>query len=220
MRLLTFATCVAALLCGCGGDANDGTDADLPDMDASRGPDASSAADSGGAVLDAASVIDGGRPSDAGGVADAGRSGDAGGAADAAAFADGGAPEDASGPRIDPGPVQCRDSGDCGGASATCNRSAPGGICLGCGNDTDCPDGTECFVASCVRTDCETDLDCNAGFTCSSVTGRCRQNRSCTDDAECGPYDCDATGVCVRWACPEGTCPGTFVCVDALCVEP
>ena len=198
-----------------------------PDVDAGSPMDAGSRVDAGGSGGDAGSVDAGGDGGAADGAAadgsadaggsDAGSS-DAGGS-DASTGPDAG--ETDAGGRTDTGPIQCRNDMPCDGPTAMCNRAAPGGICLGCGTDADCPGGESCLVAACVQTGCSDDSECNAGFRCSPVGGgRCVQKRSCTADAECGPYDCNSEGVCERWRCATTACPAPFVCDAGICMEP
>lgn len=114
----------------------------------------------------------------------------------------------------DPGPVQCRSDGDCGG-TLTCNMSAPGGICSGCGV---CPGWLECYSGFCVR-ECYNDGECNAGFRCSS-TDRCAL-RACDATTPCpAPYACGTNGYCARPTCPTGSCPPPLICTNGLCIEP
>ncbi len=180
-----------------------GADATTPDSgpgddaatDASS-TDASSADAGGDAGDDAATDA---AADDAGADAGTDAGGDAG--ADAGPVPDAGAPI----------PVQCRSSEDCSGPSASCNREAPGGICLGC-TDGSCPSGTSCSeFATCIR-DCDTDDDCGPGWQCLG-SGRCAL-------VSCGscpaPYVCDE-GRCKRPPCP---CPAGWTCEADLCMEP
>ena len=144
---------------------------------------------------------------------------DRGGSPDSTPSPDTGSPPDSApgadlpqGP--DPGPVQCRNDGECGGAM-TCNMSAPGGICSGCGT---CKGWLECYAGSCVR-DCYHDGECNAGFRCSS-TDRCVL-RACDAATPCpAPYTCGASGFCARPTCPAGSCPPPLICTGGWCLEP
>jgi hypothetical protein len=117
------------------------------------------------------------------------------------------------------GPLQCIDATDCAGPAADCNRSAPGGICLGCGTDSDCPDGTACLVGACVRS-CDATTPCHVGFECRS-SGRCAL-RSCSATAPCPvPYVCGTGGRCERPACGPATgCAAPLLCDRGVCVEP
>jgi tRNA G18 (ribose-2'-O)-methylase SpoU len=114
------------------------------------------------------------------------------------------------------GPVQCRIDSDCG-STLTCQRSAPGGVCLGCG--LSCPQTMDCVAGACVRS-CSNDQQCNAGFRCGG-TGKCIL-RSCDSSNPCpGPYVCSGSGRCERPTCPGGgSCPAPLQCVLDRCVEP
>jgi len=193
---------IALLSIGCGADAND--------PDAGPAPTDASASDAGRA-MDAEVTPDAG-PTDSGVAGDPDAGVDSG--------IDG---ADAATPRPDAGmpslgPVQCRTSDDCGG-SAICSRSAPGGVCNGCGTDADCPSGTECTpFGACVRF-CDTDADCNVGFRCRG-SGQC-SIRGCETDADCAPYVCGGSGQCERPACAGGApCPSPFTCSADVCLEP
>ena len=100
----------------CGGDAPplDGGSRDAGGLDAGSLDAGSSDAGSSDAGSSDAGLADSGFE-DAG-LQDAGLD-------DAGVFSDAGSSL--------PGPVQCRDDGDCGGASGSCNRAAPGGVCNG-----------------------------------------------------------------------------------------
>lgn len=121
------------------------------------------------------------------------------------------------GPTPDPGPVQCRNDGECA-AGQTCTRSAPGGICFGCGTCLD-PIDFECRAGGCVRY-CSGDNQCNAGMRCSD-TGYC-VIRDCSASEPCpAPYVCGDSGRCARPACGVGTgCPAPLICEASICVEP
>ena len=118
---------------------------------------------------------------------------------------------------VDLGPVQCRDNSDCQGENGSCNRTAPGGICLGCGGD--CPSGTECQFGTCIR-QCDVESDCTLGFQCLA-SGRCGLE-SCSGDNDCeGPYVCGANDTCERPSCDvQQDCPSPLVCESSRCVEP
>lgn len=152
----------------------------------------------------------------AGGIDAAGATDGGGGGIDAAGAPDANADVDASTSGL--GPVDCRVEADCPGLSS-CNLDAPGGVCLGCGTDDDCPAGTSCGqVGACVR-DCIDDGDCSAGKRCTA-SGLCAI-RSCGPSQDCpAPYVCGGT-LCARPACDGGTCPAPLVCgTDDVCVEP
>lgn len=116
------------------------------------------------------------------------------------------------------GPVDCGGTRTCPGISS-CSVTAPGGVCNGCGSDTDCPTGTTCGQAgACVR-DCTTDAQCSAGKRCNTQ-GLCVL-RACSAQVLCpAPYDCSGN-FCRRPACgPGNTCPGTMTCAAGVCIEP
>ncbi len=219
--LVRRALCACALLlgtlffAGCPtpvSDAGPRDDAGQEQRDAGDG-----VADDAGAVLRDAGPTDAGR-ADAGQPApDAGADDDAG-----TPILDAGAGDDAGQTRVDaggavgdPGPVQCREDTDCGG-TLTCNRSAPGGICLGCG---ECPGDLECGFGACIRS-CSVDADCNAGFNCLG-SGRCGL-RSCSTNADCGSgYGCSGSGTCERTPCDTADdCPAGWTCGQGRCLEP
>lgn len=101
----------------------------------------------------------------------------------------------------------------------TCSAAFPGGTCLGCGNDNDCPGTMFCFGGSCLE-GCNTFADCPNGLYCRSG-GVCAA-RSCSVNIACqAPYTCDlGTGRCRRPTCAEG-CPALLTCDSAsgYCVE-
>lgn len=117
----------------------------------------------------------------------------------------------------DPGPVQCRNDAECA-SGQTCNRTAPGGICLGCGTCLDSID-FECRSGACVRY-CSGDSQCNAGMRCTN-TGLC-VIRNCSSNEPCpAPYVCGGSARCERPACGVGdSCPAPLSCDDGLCIEP
>ncbi len=179
--------------------------------DVSGPPDAVLPADDASALRDAETALDTQAALDAEPPTDARTPADAESSSDADALLDAGAPNS--------GPTQCRRSADCGNLS--CNRGAPGGICLGCGVDADCPSRDfECVagVGSCSRA-CSSDGDCNGGMRCHA-NGVCVV-RSCSPQAPCpAPYVCGGT-LCARPSCTGGAaCPAPLVCEDELCVEP
>lgn len=107
---------------------------------------------------------------------------------------------------------QCAENSDC--PSGMCNERVPGGVCLGCGSDTDCPGSTECGPFGACAEPCSSDPECGPGRECTRrgcAIARCREN------ADCGPYRCD-DGLCARWPC-SATCPTGFSCQNSVCVE-
>lgn len=126
--------------------------------------------------------------------------------------------------RSDLGPVQCTPTLECPAGVGLCNDTAPGGVCSCFPGMEACPSGTSCDtdVGACVR-DCTSDLDCSAGMTCSSLSGRCQILR-CSDTVACpAPYVCSSptSGICRRPSCAGGAvCPPSMSCVADVCVEP
>lgn len=93
-------------------------------------------------------------------------------------------------------PGQCANNADCSGPAATCSMAAPGGICMGCGQDSDCGNPLE--------------------FECYS--GACR--RYCTDDEDCpSGLECSANLYCKLISCSSG-CPAPYVCGGNFCNRP
>lgn len=125
---------------------------------------------------------------------------------------------DASGSSF--GPVDCRAPDDCPGA-ARCESEAPGGICVDCVGDGDCPLETTCSKdgLACLR-GCVSDDDCNAGKYCDAL-GVCSV-RSCNDGPCPAPYRCAPTGLCARPSLLEGPCPAGWIDDPStyLCYEP
>ena len=94
-------------------------------------------------------------------------------------------------------PGQCAQSSDCSGPTATCSMAAPGGICMGCGQDSDCgnPLEYECTAVGSCRRYCNTDEDCPLGLECS------------------------ANQYCKLINCSSG-CPAPYVCGGSFCNRP
>lgn len=187
------------LLLGCG-TMTPSVDAGAPPVDA-------------GAVLDAGAVTDSGVTTMDSGIVDAG-------AVDSGVF-DAGVTTPDAGSFVDAGTlglsrVQCHQGRRCPGTS-TCTATAPGGVCNGCGSDTDCPAGTTCGnFAACVR-DCQRDADCGGALRCTSM-GLCAI-RTCSATTACpAPYVCSGT-LCQRPSC-DGGCPSSMTCSGTVCVEP
>jgi hypothetical protein len=112
---------------------------------------------------------------------------------------------------------QCRRNADC--PTGICSRSAPGGICTGCGVTADCPADHDCNYGGC-NLWCDSDDECPVAMRCHPTRHDCVL-KSCSDDAECdGPYVCDG-GMCRRPECgEEGACPEPLTCEGGMCVEP
>lgn len=116
-------------------------------------------------------------------------------------------------------PGQCKQDSDCSGPMASCTMSAPGGICMGCGTDSDCgnPLEFECYNGACRRY-CVENEDCPLGKQCSS-NGYCNLI-SCS--AGCpAPYECGGN-FCNRPQCASTSpeCPAGMSCGQGdYCVE-
>ena len=115
---------------------------------------------------------------------------------------------------------QCVEDIDCKAQNDLmyCNRTHPGGVCLGCGTDDQCPGETICYVGSCVQ-ECGELSDCPPGLYCTGA-GRCGASW-CVDNA-CADalYGCGETGRCARAACSGAAeCPAETTCTDGLCIE-
>lgn len=115
---------------------------------------------------------------------------------------------------------QCKIDSDCP-SSLQCRVNAPGGLCFGCGGDSECGDPKKfaCYMGTCnVR--CIKDTDCPSGLHCTG-TGRCGLN-SCGADCP-APYTCsDGSNFCNRQMCGTGKppCPtGTSCGSDDYCIE-
>lgn len=88
------------------------------------------------------------------------------------------------------------------------------GDCLRpCVGDAACGAGFVCEAGACTRAPCTTRTDCPAGQYCTSATnGRCRELRTCSSAAECGPNsDCRPFGT--------GSCPPGVDCNQPVCQE-
>lgn len=129
------------------------------------------------------------------------------------------APADAPTDASDRPPGQCTQDDDCAGPNAACSMSAPGGICLGCGQDSDCgnPLDFECYAAACRRY-CAGDEDCPLGMECSANL-YCKL-MNCSSSCP-PPYVCHG-GLCRRPECSSASpqCPDGMSCgQDDYCVE-
>ena len=115
---------------------------------------------------------------------------------------------------------QCTSDMDCKAQNDLmyCNRAHPGGVCLGCGTDDQCPGDTVCYVGSCVQ-ECSALTDCPPGLYCTGA-GRCGASWCVDDTCTDALYGCGDTGRCARASCVSGDdCPAQTTCVDGLCIE-
>ncbi len=117
---------------------------------------------------------------------------------------------------------QCVENADCpvGPGGQMCSRALPGGVCLGCGDDTHCPGTTTCSMFAACVTECADDADCPPGTECGG-TGRCGAI-DCVNDACPVPlFGCNDSGRCERVDCSDdaGVCPDRTTCIDGRCIE-
>ena len=117
---------------------------------------------------------------------------------------------------------QCALDEDCGSegdGNVSCSRVFPGGACMGCGGDIDCPGSTECSSFGTCVTTCEAEGDCPPGTMCLG-SGRCAQQRGTQGACPDPRYDCNDSSRCERRACSDGTdCDASMFCLDNLCVS-
>ena len=118
---------------------------------------------------------------------------------------------------------QCVTNADCqeNNSNLTCSRTAPGGICNGCGVDADCPGSTVCNLGACAI-ECSSSNgqdDCPPGLYCLS-SGKCGISWCTGDECAVPMFGCSASGRCARMECTAAmTCPENTTCVDDLCIE-
>lgn len=117
---------------------------------------------------------------------------------------------------------QCATNADCpeGPQGRSCQRSAPGGICGGCGTDDHCPGVAECSQFGSCGIACAENAECPPGMTCATATGLCRI-QSCVDGVCPTPlFGCSSGNQCARVACAQQSdCPAQTTCTEGLCVE-
>jgi len=118
---------------------------------------------------------------------------------------------------------QCVEDADCqeNNASLTCTRTAPGGICNGCGVDADCPGSTTCYMGACVIgcDDANGVDDCPPGLYCLS-SGKCGISWCAGGECAVPMFGCSESGRCARMECTAAiSCPESTTCVDDLCIE-
>ncbi len=158
-------------------------------------------------------------PLDDGGATDGGAT-DAGGPD--TGTADAGTPDAGTDPYEGRPTGQCTENLDCPETNLgrDCSEALPGGACLGCGTDADCPSGTSCSMFSACTTDCVEDADCPPGLECkgNNACGAIRCDNGicpvplfgCSDSDLCTRVDCSADAT----LCPDGT-----TCTSGWCIE-
>lgn len=117
---------------------------------------------------------------------------------------------------------QCTADDDCpvGPNGQMCSRALPGGACLGCGSDTDCPDGTSCSMFGACVGDCTSDDDCAPGLECLG-SGRCAALACVAGTCPVPLFGCSDSDRCERIDCADNaaSCPAQTTCVDGICIE-
>ncbi len=115
---------------------------------------------------------------------------------------------------------QCTETLECeimASGFRSCTRTAPGGLCSGCG-DNDCGVMAECKFGTCQAV-CTTKADCAPGLTCLSG-GTCGIERCVNNVCPTPMFGCTASGFCERVACTQqADCPELTTCTDGLCIE-
>mgnify|MGYP001269169923 FL=1 len=115
---------------------------------------------------------------------------------------------------------QCTENADCpDGLNGTmCSLALPGGACLGCGGDDDCPGVIECVFGNCVAA-CDTNDDCAPGLTCSG-RGRCGAMPCVDGQCPVAFLTCNDSDRCSRQTCADqGDCPAQTTCQGGYCIE-
>lgn len=91
--------------------------------------------------------------------------------------------------------------------------------CVQCGDNTHCPEGTECVNGGCKPSAgfCNGDSDCGLLEVCKN-----HKCTSCENDGECGPGGKCRSGKCIRPGNCETDqdCPEDQDCVNFRCVKP
>lgn len=117
---------------------------------------------------------------------------------------------------------QCTSDSDCpsGTGGSSCSEGLPGGACMGCGEDTHCPDGATCSQFGVCTWDCSTDEDCAPGLECTTG-GRCAA--MLCDNGQCpvALFGCNDSDRCARIECADdaSVCPDGTTCTDGWCIE-
>ena len=115
---------------------------------------------------------------------------------------------------------QCTVDSDCPQGPmgpGSCSRTAPGGICLGCGTGEHCPADTSCSQYGSCNHECSDDEGCPPGMACGA-TGLCRAADCVGGVCPVAMFGCDSSDRCARVAC-GASCPEDTSCVEGLCVE-
>lgn len=113
------------------------------------------------------------------------------------------------------GVVSCGNSLDCPGAHLVCAKEegARVGVCLECGDDTDCGETGTCVAGTC-QASCSSDKDCTGlGKLCDKATAFCA---SCLSVDDCAVGEFCSGGECSSTLCHPGesTCVGTDVLAE------
>ncbi len=115
---------------------------------------------------------------------------------------------------------QCNENLECEimvGGYRSCTRTAPGGLCAGCG-DGECGNMAECKFGTCQAT-CTSKTDCAPGLICLSG-GTCGIERCVKNVCPTPMFGCTASGFCERKACEkQADCPTLTTCTSGLCIE-
>lgn len=116
---------------------------------------------------------------------------------------------------------QCTANADCpvGPQGQECSEALPGGACVGCGSDVDCPGTTECQFGTCIET-CATNDDCAPGLRCLG-SGRCGATPCQNDVCPVALFGCSESGNCARVDCSTDptVCPDLTTCTGGWCIE-
>lgn len=154
---------------------------------------------------------------------DQGEGGDDGGSEDGGSEDAGDASTDDVGDPFPNRPLgQCASNSDCpeGPLGRDCSEALPGGACLGCGDDLDCPGAAVCTPFGACALECELDDDCPPGLDCKA-SGRCGavacQNGACPVPL----FGCSDSDLCQRIECADdpSVCPAATTCSNGWCIE-
>jgi hypothetical protein len=117
---------------------------------------------------------------------------------------------------------QCAVNDDCPASAlgaGSCSRALPGGACLGCAGDAQCPGDSECSNFGACVSPCNANAECAPGLICLR-TGRCAA-QSCIDGLCPDPrFTCSESNQCARASCADDQdCYTGMFCLDRLCVQ-